>query len=542
MIADQEAGEAGAQDAEPAWEEACRREDAIRDLLHRHPQRLTVAMVDGVAGQLGMSRASLYRLIRVFRAGGTVAALMPRTAGRPQGLHLLDDKREALIRQALKDFYLKPTRPPFARLVHEVQTRCLEQGLSPPNWRTIKQRLLEIDLRTRAKRRGDAAVLKATQATPGSYKASRPLEVVQIDHTKVDVIVVDDETGEPRGRPWLTLAMDVFTRMVTGFYLAMDAPSRLSISLCLLHAVYDKTAWLQEREVDAAWPIAGLPEALHADNGADFRSRAFVRACRDAGIKTIWRKPGTPHYGGHIERLIGTQMGAVRLLPGTTLGGPEDRGAYNSGREARLTLRELERFVAWEIAGRYHQVVHSALNRPPVAVWREHEGSTPLRMPADRLGFWVSFLPEEERSLRPDGIHLHGLRYWSPALAADVGRHEGKLLVKYDPRDLSRVFVRRPSGAFVEARYSDLTLPSITLSEAKAASRALRAKGRREVDTRTLVRAAVVQRAIVEGATKRDRPGHRTRTAPARSGDSDGLGSLRGVDSRIPVASVEDQE
>jgi len=542
MIADQETGEAGAQDAEPAWEEACRREDAIRDLLHRHPQGLTAAMVDEVAGQLGMSRASLYRLIRLFRTGGTVTALMPRTAGRPQGLRLLDAKREAVIRQALKDVYLKPTRPPFARLVHEVQTRCLEQDLPPPNWRTVKQRVLEVDLQTRAKRRGDAAVLKATTAMPGSYTAARPLEVVQIDHTKVDVIVIDEENGKPGGRPWLTLAMDVFTRMVTGFHLSMDAPSRLSISLCLLHAVYDKTAWLQERSIDAAWPIAGLPEALHADNGADFRSRAFVRACRDAGIKTIWRKPGTPHYGRHIERLIGTQMGAVHLLPGTTFSDPEERAGYDSSREARLTLRELERFVAWEIAGRYHQVVHSALHRPPVAVWREHEGSTPLRMPADRMGFWVSFLPEEERSLRPDGIHLHGLRYWSPALAADVGRQEEKLIVKYDPRDLSRVFVRRPSGTFVEARYSDLTLPSITLSEARAASRALRAKGHREVDTRTLVRAAVAQRAIVEGATKRDRPGHRTRTAPARSGDSDGLGSLRGVDSRIPVASVEDQE
>ena len=267
-----------------------------------------------------------------------------------------------------------------------------------------------------------------------------------------------------------------------------------------------------------------------------------MRACRDAGIKTIWRKPGTPHYGGHIERLIGTQMGAVHLLPGTTFSGPEERAGYDSSREARLTLRELERFVAWEIAGRYHQVVHSALRRPPVAVWREHEGSTPLRMPADRLRFWVSFLPEEERSLRPDGIHLHGLRYWSPALAADVGRHEEKLVVKYDPRDLSRVFVRRPSGTFVEARYSDVTLPSITLSEAKAASRALRAKGRREVDTRVLVRAAVAQRAIVEGAAKRSRLARRTGASPANRADDDGLGSLRGVDSRVPIASVEDQE
>ena len=46
---------------------------------------------------------------------------------------------------------------------------------------------------------------------------------------------------------------------------------------------------------------------------------------------------------------------------------------------------------------------------------------------------------------------------------------EEKLLVKYDPRDLARVFVRRPTGNFVEARYADVTLPSITLSEARAA-------------------------------------------------------------------------
>ncbi len=233
-------------------------------------------------------------------------------------------------------------------------------------------------------------------------------------------------------------------------------------------------------------------------------------------------------------------MGAVHLLPGTTFSGPEERAGYDSGREARLTLRELERFIAWEIAGRYHQVVHSGLRRPPVAVWREHEGATPLRLPADRMALWVSFLPEQERTLRPDGIHLHGLRYWSPALAADVGRQAEKLLVKYDPRDLSRVFVRRPTGAFVEARYSDLTLPSITLAEAKAASRALHAKGRREVDARTLVRTAVAQRAIVEGATRRGRAGRRSGASPVASADNT-LGSLRGVDSRVPVASVEDQ-
>ncbi|WP_339472701.1 Mu transposase C-terminal domain-containing protein, partial [Pseudomonas sp. EL_65y_Pfl1_R83] len=145
---------------------------------------------------------------------------------------------------------------------------------------------------------------------------------------------------------------------------------------------------------------------------------------------------------------------------------------------AALTLRELERYIALDIVGSYHQSIHGGLGRPPIAVWRDHEGEIPLRLPQDRRRFWLTFLPEQERTLRPTGIHLFGLRYWSAALSADVGRSDRRLLVKYDPRDMARIFVRRPSGNFVEARYADLTLPSITLHEAVTARRTLLAKGR----------------------------------------------------------------
>jgi putative transposase len=36
-------------DDRPGWEEACRREAAIRDLINRYPKRLTVTAVDEVA-------------------------------------------------------------------------------------------------------------------------------------------------------------------------------------------------------------------------------------------------------------------------------------------------------------------------------------------------------------------------------------------------------------------------------------------------------------------------------------------------------------
>jgi len=70
-----------------------------------------------------------------------------------------------------------------------------------------------------------------------------------------------------------------------------------------------------------------------------------------------------------------------------------------------------------------------------------------LRLPVDRLRFWVSFLPEEERNLRRDSIHFCSIRYWFDALAADVAQGREKLLIKYDPGDLSRILIRKRSAA-----------------------------------------------------------------------------------------------
>lgn len=382
------------------WNEACKRADAIRKFLRRNPDGATAAEVSGLAAEMNVSQATAYRLIKLFRAGGTVLSLVDRKRGWPAGHHSLDERREEIIRSTIKAFYLKPTRPTISQLVRDVQTNCMWAGLKPPHRRTIVARLSDVDLQKSATRRGEQKIVKATTAVPGSFEVSRPLEVVQIDHTKADVFVVDEETRKPVGRPWLTLAMDICSRMVTGFYLTMEAPSRLSTSLCLLHSVFDKSAWLRERDITEPWPVAGLPDMVHVDNGPDFRSRAFKRGRRHGDRMA---PPGEPRFGGHIERLIGTQMGRLHLLPGTTFSNEQEVGDYDSKRHAALTLRELERYIALDIVGSYHQSIHSSLGRPPIAVWREHEGEIPPRLPQDRMRFWLTFLPEQERTLRPTG-------------------------------------------------------------------------------------------------------------------------------------------
>lgn len=138
---------------------------------------------------------------------------------------------------------------------------------------------------------------------------------------------------------------------------------------------------------------------------AQISGHGLADACKEYGMKLQFRPPATPRFGGHIERLIGTMMGAVHLLPGTTFSIVKIRGDYDTEGRANLTLRELEKWIALEIVGKYHQHIHASLLRPPLAVWRERQGEVDFNLPPDRMAFWTSFLPGERRRLLKDGIH-----------------------------------------------------------------------------------------------------------------------------------------
>src|SRR5271154_1724131 len=99
-------------ETQSAWLEGCRREEAIRGLLERHgDRRLSIPDVDEVAWELGVSRATLYRLIAAYRTKRTVSSVEPRSRGRRKNTFVLDSKREKLISMTIREIYLNPERP-----------------------------------------------------------------------------------------------------------------------------------------------------------------------------------------------------------------------------------------------------------------------------------------------------------------------------------------------------------------------------------------------------------------------------------------------
>ena len=223
------------------WSVAVGREAVIRPLAQQ--KQLSSADVDDAMSRLDMSRSVLYKLIQRYKQRPQTSSLLPRKRGRGNNVTLLEDEREKLLDDCIREFYLRPERPSLAALVLEVKRQFAEKQLSAPNYRTIRRRVEALDARLVIRKREGTKIAreKLGRVHFSTLRPESPMDVLQIDHTPVDVIVVDAERRLPIGRPWLTVAIDVCTRMVAGFHVSLWAPSALSVSLTLSHAVLSKT-------------------------------------------------------------------------------------------------------------------------------------------------------------------------------------------------------------------------------------------------------------------------------------------------------------
>ncbi|QOT74508.1 transposase (plasmid) [Sphingobium fuliginis] len=489
--------------AEPAWSRAAEREPVIRNLaaMARIPDAdLRLAM-----DELSLGRTRLYALVKQYRTRSVASSLVDSRPGPTCGFSRLGPEVDALINGMIESFFLTDQQPNISDLWRKIAHECAARGVSKPSRHAVEVRVMRLRrAHVIRRRKGRKAADDGFRPVRAHYGAEHALQIVQIDHTLVDQIVVDERNRLPLGRPWLTIAVDVASRVVTGFYLTMDSPSATSVAMALRHAVLPKKAWLEERSIDVSWEVSGIPDCLHMDNAREFHSRALARGCTEHGIEQIFRPPATPHYGGHIERLIGTMMGAVHLLPGTTFSNIAEKGDYDPERHAAMTLAELESWIALQIAGVYHCSLHSALQLTPASAWERavQRQPDPIRHPADFDQFLLDFLPFEMRKVRRDGVRLFHIRYWDNVLSSWVG--EGlQMLIKYDPRNLSCVFLQAPDGQHLPIPYADLSRPAISHWEQKRALAELHEEGRRSVDEGQIFASIEAQRAIVAMATAR---------------------------------------
>lgn len=506
------------------WREAQKRYEAIEPLLAAG--QLSRQAVEQRGMEVGISPATLYRWIGRYRSLDAVSGLVPFRRGWRYGKGRISIHAEKVIDDVLNNYYLTPEKPSAIKTIRQVLIKCVAKGIPLPSETAIRSRIARLPDYERMKRRGEVEKAKNRYLPkPGTTPdGSYPLEVFQIDHTRIDVIVVDDLHRKPVGRPWLTIAIDQHTRMVAGYFLSFEAPSIASVGMCLAHAILPKEAWLMKHGIEASWPIWGRPKKIRVDNGPDFRSASLRKVCTAYSIDAEFRPVKVPNYGGHIERLQGTLLRELHDLPGTTFSSVEERGEYDSENRAIFTLGELELQLLRIICNEYHRRKHNALDMSPlrrlelsVFGYGSVGGIGMPSRPTDSTTVYVDFLPIFERTVQNDGVEIDGVRYYADVLRAWIKAKDPVTFTsrrhpfRRDPRDISVIWFFDPDiKEYFQIPVADATFPACSLWEYKAAKTELREAGRDPSELDAQIRSINERRSLMQESAARSKSARKT--------------------------------
>lgn len=516
------------------WELARFRAEVLRQISGRGHDR--AKQIAEAAGRLKLSTRSVRRLLRRLESDPRTSSLMLQPHPGGAGSSRLHPLTEEIINEALQDSYLKRQQRGISELTKEIRRRCRSRGLSAPAYNTVRKRVSALNQRSVAvSRRGPDEALKYRPVFASTPRRDYPLEMIQIDHTTADIILVDERSRQPIGRPTVTFAVDEYSRAIVGLVVSLEAPSSTTVALCVASIAGGKAERLARFGISAPWEMEGLPEAVFVDNASEFRGTTLERGCEQHGIGLRFRRLGQKQEGGIVERLIGTFMRKVHNLPGTTFSNVAARGTYDSDKSATLTLGEFEAWLLNEICGVYHNTVHSHLDCSPNEAWLRGISRRAPRQVSDRASFMLDFLPGTLRKVGTQGVVWDRISYSSPVLSEILMRGgKRRYLVKRDPRDISCVWLfDSHRSRYIELPYRDRWRPPIALWEHKRAIERARAEGACAIDEETIFQHVEEGRAIVAASVDRsrrarreksrtrhlDRPAPATPTCPA---DADG--------------------
>lgn len=423
-------------------------------------EKRTKKLVSEAAKKAGVDTVTIYRWMNKYRESMLLSSLLPEEKNGGRGKSRIDKNTEKIIEVTIEDYYRSKQKPTVKQTSDEAIRRCKNAGALIPSPITVRRRIAVLSDKERLKRRiGWQAARNKYEPIKGAFPgADYPLSVVQIDHTKLDIMLVDDIDRMPIGRPWLTLAIDVYSRMVAGMYVSLDPPGAMSVGLCLSHAILPKEQWLLKYDIKTQWPVWGLMAKIHLDNAKEFRGEMLRRSCEQYCIGIDYRPVKTPHFGGHIERLMGTFSNDVHTLPGTTFSNIKERGEYKPDKHAVMTLKELELWLATYTTEIYHQRFHSELDMSPLKKYEEgifgkdnKQGCGLPRRIVDEDKLRLDFMPYVERSMQRYGIVIDAVHYyrsvlnrWINAVDPDFPKRKRVFLIRRDPRDISVVYFWDP--------------------------------------------------------------------------------------------------
>jgi putative transposase len=310
---------------------------------------------------------------RFISGGRDTLSLIERTANCGNRARRMPEMGLRLIREAINEVYLTQERPPLKAAVDEATARIHAENSQRPAGDQIPTPSYKLVLNTLRSdydqfdidvcRYGREEATKRYRRVCKHHDGLKPNVEWQIDHTVLDVIAIDDQSGLPLGRPCIAIAIDVGSRMIMGIYISFYPPCQLTLYGCLKEAILPKD-WVREKypDIENDWPAVGLPDEILVDRAMENFANGLLGAMGMAGVtprqaprKMPWLKPFVERVNGTIERDL------MHQIPGTTFSNVLEKMGYDPSKHAVVKYSILRKVIYKWIVDVYHQTFHRTL-------------------------------------------------------------------------------------------------------------------------------------------------------------------------------------
>lgn len=459
------------------------------------------AAIKLILSESGSTKQTLYRLARRYWQRGQMPnALLPdyknsggkgkrriakdKKLGRPRKFRpgtgaKIDEFTERLFRIVIERYLLKDKEHSFPYAHRRFETMyknyfpdVAEEEL-PSNWQMMHFYKREYSQSEKIQKRvstirynKDIRPLHSTANTQVLGPGSR----YEIDATIADIYVVSDsDRGNIVGRSVIYMVIDVFSRMVAGFYIGFENPSYAAAMQALFMAVTDKTSYCRQLGFDVdvdSWPSIGLPDAILADRG-----ELLGHQIENLESSFSVRIENTPPYRGEAKGIVERYFKTVQTSFGPFVPGyvtetkVKKRGGSDYRLDAKLTVRDFAEIILSSVL--FH-------NRSEVLEKYDRDSDMPTDLPSIPIQLWnwglqhrtgrlhqadddalrVALLPRKKATLSELGACLFGLYYTSAELLQLGWMHRGRgvkrpasLEAAYDPLVADRIYLFPEKGS-----------------------------------------------------------------------------------------------
>lgn len=290
----------------------------------------------------------------------------------------------------------------------------------------------------------------------------------EIDATIADIYLLSSDRQRIIGRPTLYVVVDVFSRMVTGFYIGLESPSYVTAMQALSTAMTNKVELCQSYGFDIQpeqWPTVGIPDALLADRGELLGHQ--IESLENAfGVRIENTRPYGGDAKGIVERYFRTLQAEFKpFTPGVvTATRVKKRGGNDYRMDATLTLEDFSKIIVGSILRRNLTAVLDKYDRSadmpddliptPISLWewgiRNRSGQL-RNAPSDLMR--MALLPRQKVTVSHLGINCFGEYYTSPELLKSGWLHRDSSLGRvaleaaYNPADADQIYLFPEKGS-----------------------------------------------------------------------------------------------